>query len=415
MAAIVIFVIIDIIVVAVVLSLLFKFLDIRVLDKFRESINKNPKLKAGLEKAVVFIKDIDIKNKISNIKLPKIELPKKSAKEKPSSTINHDVKQDIANYFKKKNERATIGLDTYEHPKFGRIGVNDEPVREDNQNSYIQNNNVVMNQRLVPAESTSYSGSFSVETSHNQDDSVNQSAFRFTPWAGASSFDSDNSQEMLDRNMFDQNKFVDRAYGETLNQDRSREAEQNKSYNNNLIINKEKKEKVKKEKVKKEKSLFGGSKNKIKNKKYKIVQTGFASIFFGRNNNIIIIPYAKDIEGKGRAMDNIVYFDGPIPPHQLGEAIRQTIEVDKDVYPFTDKELIKELQVKEWSEFTQGKRYISVRYDEECGYILNTTTRNPDGSYRLNCPGGIEKIVNKDATLTDLGDTVYHLLEKCRA
>ncbi len=461
--AIVIFVIFDIIVVAIVLGLLFKFLDIRIPDNFKDKINKNPKLKAALDKAIVFVKDLDLKNKISNIKLPKIELPKKPVKTKPLSPSNSDVRQDIANYFKKRNERISVNPDTNHHPRFGRIGVDTEPVKNDNQNDYTQGNNVAsMNQRLVPAESMSYSGSFSMEANQNQDDDIGPFPQRFTPWARSNDSDNDNGQEMLNKKVFEQNRSieqnrpveqsryleqnrsadqsryieqnrpvdqsrymeqnrpVERISDERLGFDRDREVEQAKLFKRNINEDtgygkKEevKKEKVKKEKVKKEKSFFGNNKNQ--NKKYKIVQTGFASIFFGRNNSIVIIPYAKDIEGKGRAMDNIIYIDSPIPPHQLGEAIRQTIEVDSNVHPFTDKELIKELQVKEWSEFTQGKRYISIRYDDECGYILNTTTRNPDGSYRLNCPGGIEKIVNKDATLTDLGDTVYHLVEKCKA
>ncbi|KNY25108.1 hypothetical protein [Pseudobacteroides cellulosolvens] len=432
--AIVIFVIFDIIVVAIVLGLLFKFLDIRIPDKFKDKINKNPKLKATLDKAIVFIKDLDLKNKISNIKLPKIEFPKKTVKTKPLSPSNSDVRQDIANYFRKRNENISVNPDTNHHPRFGRVGVDTEPVKNDNQSDYTQGNNVAaMNQRLVPAESMSYSGSFSMEANQNHDDNIGPVTHRFTPWARSNDSDNDNSQEILNKKMFEQNRSieqnrpadqsryieqnrpVERISDERLGSDRGREVDQPKLFKRNLNedISNYKKEDVKKEKVKKEKTLFGNNKNQ--NKKYKIVQTGFASIFFGRNNSIVIIPYAKDIEGKGRAMDNIIYIDSPIPPHQLGEAIRQTIEVDSDVHPFTDKELIKELQVKEWSEFTQGKRYISIRYDDECGYILNTTTRNPDGSYRLNCPGGIEKIVNKDATLTDLGDTVYHLVEKCKA
>lgn len=418
--AIVVFVIFDIIVVAIVLGLLFKFLDIKIPYKLVETVNKSPKLKAVLDKIMVFIRDLDLKNKISNLKLPKIELPKRKIKTKPISVNSNDIKQDIANYFNKKKDNRSINPDTHDHPRFGRVGNNTEPVRNNDQRDYIPNNSIPsMNQRLVTVESSSYSGNFSMESNQKYDNDSSISTKKFTPWALSNNSDDDSYQELLNKKMPEQDsRRVESPYGDRINHDQTRDEGIKGKLFQRDIKEDDKKEKVtkevtKKEKVKKEKSLFGG--NKTQNKKYKIVQTGYASIFVSRNNNIIIIPYAKDTEGKGRAMDNIIYIDGPILPHQLGEAVRQAVEIDSNVYPFTDKELVKKLEVKEWSEFTQGRRYISVRYDVECGYILNTTTRNPDGSYRLNCPGGIEKIVNMDATLTDLGDTIYHLLEKCKA
>ncbi|MDP4182839.1 MAG: hypothetical protein Q8942_17355 [Bacillota bacterium] len=239
------------------------------------------------------------------------------------------------------------------------------------------------------------------------------------------------NKETLDQERFDQERLdqerlnqelleQERLNQERLNQQRleKQRLEQQHREVDSLDRNRKGRKKtnmdnVSKDNEKQEKSLFGGS--KAQKKKYQIVQTGFSSVFFGKNNNVIIIPYAKDTEGKGRAMDSVICLQVPIKPHQLGEAIRESIEIENDVYPFTDKELLKELGVKEWDEFTLGKRYISIRYDDDCGYILNTTSRNPDGSYRLNCPGGIEKIVNKDSTLTDLGDTIFNLIEKCKA
>ncbi len=151
-----------------------------------------------------------------------------------------------------------------------------------------------------------------------------------------------------------------------------------------------------------------------KKKKYEIVQTGFASVFFSKSDNIVIIPYARDILGKGRAMDRITFLKYPIVPDQLGKAVQGSLNIGDDVCPYTDKELVKELEVKEWEDFTSGRKHISIRYDKGCGYILNTTTRNPDGSYRLNCPGGIEKIVRKNASSEELGDTMLNLVERCK-
>jgi hypothetical protein len=152
-----------------------------------------------------------------------------------------------------------------------------------------------------------------------------------------------------------------------------------------------------------------------KKKKYEIVQTGYASLFFSKSNNVTVIPYAKDIQGKGRAMDGIKYIQYPFMPDELGKALQSSLDIGDEVDPYSDKELMKELEVKEWEDFTLQKKHISVKYDKVCGYILNTTTRNPDGSYRLNCPGGIEKIVRKDASMEELGDTVIKLLDRCRA
>jgi hypothetical protein len=427
--AIVIFVIFDIIVIAIVLGLLFKFLDIKIPNKLVETVNKSPKLKALLGKIMVSIRDLDLRNRISNLKLPQIELPKRRMKTKTANINAKDVKQDIANYFSKRKENRSVSPDTYDHPKFGRVGNRTEPIINNIQSDYVQGSNIAsMNQRLVPAESSSYSGSYLVEPNQEYVNDSSISSKKFTPWSLSNNFDDDIYQEILNKKMPEQDSdIVERTHDENLNTDISREDIKGKFFKRNLkeenknekVIKedskkeKEKKEKEKKEKEKKEKSLFGSNKNQ--NKKYKIVQTGFASIFFSKDNSIIIIPYAKDTEGKGRAMDNIIYIDSHIPLHQLGEAVRQAVDIDSNVHPFTDKELIKKLEIKEWSEFTQGKRYISIRYDDDCGYILNTTTRNSDGSYRLNCPGGVEKIVNKDATLTDLGDTIKHLLEKCKA
>jgi hypothetical protein len=420
--AIVVFVIFDIIVVAIVLGLLFKFLDIKIPNKLVEMVNKSPKLKALLGKITASIRDLDLRNRISNLKLPQIEIPKRRIKTKPVNINTKDVKQDIANYFSKRKESRSISPDTYDHPKFGRVGDNTEPIRNNIQSDYVQSSNIAsMNQILVPAESSSYSGSYLVESNQEYDNDSSIAAKKFMPWSLSNNSDNDSYQEILNKKMLEQDSnIVERTNAENLNTDISREDIKGKFFkinlkkeNKNEKVIKEDSKKEKEKKEKKEKSLFGSNKNQ--NKKYKIVQTGFASIFFSRDNSIIIIPYAKDTEGKGRAMDNIIYIDSPIPHHQLGEAVRQAVDIDSNVHPFTDKELVKKLEIKEWSEFTQGKRYISIRYDDDCGYILNTTTRNSDGSYRLNCPGGIEKIVNKDATLTDLGDTIRHLLEKCKA
>lgn len=152
-----------------------------------------------------------------------------------------------------------------------------------------------------------------------------------------------------------------------------------------------------------------------KKKKYQIVQTGYASLFFSNTNNVTVIPYAKDMQGKGRAMDGIKYIKYPFMPDELGKAVQSSLDIGEEIDPYSDKELMKKLEVKEWEEFTLQKKHISVKYDKVCGYILNTTTRNPDGSYRLNCPGGIEKIVRKDASMEELGDTVIKLLDRCRS
>jgi len=150
-------------------------------------------------------------------------------------------------------------------------------------------------------------------------------------------------------------------------------------------------------------------------KSNKIASTGFASLFFNNSNGLVIIPYAKDMDGKGRAMDGIVMMQYPFEKEELAYALSSTINIDKETNVFTDKELVKKLGTKEWKDFTSGKRYISVRYEEDCGLIFNTTSRNPDGSYRLNCPGGIEKIVNMDASVDELEEVIMNLLEKCKA
>jgi hypothetical protein len=135
------------------------------------------------------------------------------------------------------------------------------------------------------------------------------------------------------------------------------------------------------------------SKNKVKPKKkrYEIVQTGYVSVFFSRTDNVIIVPYGRDISGKGRALDAIMYLKYPISQDELGRAVKNSANLGNDVYAYSDKELLKKMDVKEWSDFTFDKRHISIKLDSGCGYILNATTRNSDGSYGLTVREELKK------------------------
>ncbi|MCX7746748.1 MAG: hypothetical protein N2645_07645 [Clostridia bacterium] len=148
--------------------------------------------------------------------------------------------------------------------------------------------------------------------------------------------------------------------------------------------------------------------------KIELVQTGFISLFFSNANHVIIIPYAKDKNGKGRALNGLIYIPYPFVADQLGEAVFKAFDDSEHAAPCTDKELISKLKVKRWEEFTYGKRYISLRFDDYYGIVINTTTRDPQGAYRLNCPDGMEKVLRMDVDERELGETILNLLLRCK-
>ena len=148
--------------------------------------------------------------------------------------------------------------------------------------------------------------------------------------------------------------------------------------------------------------------------KYDEINGGSVSAFFDKGNNITIIPYVKDKFGVGRATTNSLPLGYPYTPEKLGQALRASMNSCISGIPSTDKELMASLKYNSWNEFSQGKRNISVHFQDGYGIVFNTTIRRYDGSYQFNYTG-FDRIAKSDATNKELGEMLLNLLPRCRS
>lgn len=155
------------------------------------------------------------------------------------------------------------------------------------------------------------------------------------------------------------------------------------------------------------------NKRKYKIEKIETIDGGTIGIFFDRDRNLTVIPYAKDKYGQGRATGELVFLNSPYTEIKLGQAVRRAMLQSIEGKPCKDDELIPKLGSKNWKEFSEGKKNISAYYKKEHGIVFNTTSRRLDGSYQFN-HFGLEKTVSNDVNDKDLGLLILELLKRCR-
>jgi len=148
-------------------------------------------------------------------------------------------------------------------------------------------------------------------------------------------------------------------------------------------------------------------------KKPEPIKCGNISVLFDQDMNVTIIPYAKDKYGRGKAVGGPQFLAQPYKPEALGRIVRYSMKLCEGGVTCTDNELMSRLSFKGWKEFSEGKRNISVHYQEKHGIVFNTTRRRDDGAYQFNY-NGFEKIVNADARDGELGEILMLLLRRCR-
>lgn len=158
---------------------------------------------------------------------------------------------------------------------------------------------------------------------------------------------------------------------------------------------------------------------KIKNGSHSVakaetIQNGNIGVFFDKDENVIIIPYAKDKYGVGRAVASPVLLNKPYNMEKLGLTIRCSMKLCENSEICSDNDLMAVLKFPGWKEFSEGKRNISVHYHEGYGVVFNTTRRRVDGSYQFNF-FGFEHVVQSDIANKQLGEEVLSLLSRCRA
>lgn len=144
------------------------------------------------------------------------------------------------------------------------------------------------------------------------------------------------------------------------------------------------------------------------------INYGNVCVFFDENNNVTVIPYARDKHGVGRAVESPIFLKAPYKPLELGEAVRSSMAMCKGKIIHSDDQLMSKLKCKSWNEFSKGKRNISIYYKEELGIVLNTTKKGSDGSYSFNFRG-YEKVLKNDVSDNELGVVIMNLLERCRS
>ncbi|HOQ36383.1 MAG TPA: hypothetical protein PK033_00930 [Acetivibrio sp.] len=143
------------------------------------------------------------------------------------------------------------------------------------------------------------------------------------------------------------------------------------------------------------------------------IEYGSVSVFFDEENNVTVIPFAKDKHGKGRAVGKPTFLKAPYQPLALGQTVRSSMSLCKKRKIYPDDKLMNTLKCKDWSEFSYKKRNISIYYKDKLGLVLNTTKRTSDGSYSLNFRG-YEKVLSKEAGDIELGLVIMNLLERCK-
>jgi hypothetical protein len=147
--------------------------------------------------------------------------------------------------------------------------------------------------------------------------------------------------------------------------------------------------------------------------KDELIQGGNIGIFFDKDENVTIIPYAKDKYGVGRAVASPVVINKPYNEQGLGKKIRYSMKLCDSSGPCNDNELMAALNFTGWKEFSEGKRNISVHYQKGHGIVFNTTRRRADGSYQFNF-FGFEHVIPNDITDKQMGETLLSLLPRCR-
>ncbi len=142
--------------------------------------------------------------------------------------------------------------------------------------------------------------------------------------------------------------------------------------------------------------------------------SGNASVFFDRGNNVTVISYVKDMFGMGRATGSPVFLEAPYSMEKLGHSVRAAMRKCEGGVPCSDIKLMSHLGFEGWRQFSAGKRSISVKYCKNTGIVLNATRRSEDGTYQMNyaVPG---RVLEGTCTDRELGAAIKKLIEKCTA
>ena len=89
---------------------------------------------------------------------------------------------------------------------------------------------------------------------------------------------------------------------------------------------------------------------------YEEIHCGNVSAFFDNKLNVYIISYVKDLEGIGRATNNIQFLMSPYKEEKLGEIIRTSMNNCKSSFPCNNKEIMHKLGFENWEDFSKGKK-----------------------------------------------------------
>ncbi|MDQ2085946.1 hypothetical protein RBH29_05770 [Herbivorax sp. ANBcel31] len=141
------------------------------------------------------------------------------------------------------------------------------------------------------------------------------------------------------------------------------------------------------------------------------IEYGSVSVFFDRRKNVIVIPYAKDKYGVGRAVEEPQFLFSPYKKDELGNFIRKTLAMCNSENFCSDVKLMKILNSKNWRGFSKGKKSISVYFKKNTGLVFNKTRRWSDGSYDFNSNKS-NKVLSCYADNNEIGQTLISLLDR---
>jgi hypothetical protein len=143
------------------------------------------------------------------------------------------------------------------------------------------------------------------------------------------------------------------------------------------------------------------------------VRTGNICVFFDNDLNATIIPYVKSLDGIGMGTLEIIKLKNGYTMHDLGNQIKDSMEVCDLARPAKHEDLMHELGYRNWAKFTEDKKNISIHYNKSTGLVLSSTFRKEDGSYDFTYPRSA-KVLPSDINEEELGKAVLEHLKKCR-
>jgi hypothetical protein len=148
-------------------------------------------------------------------------------------------------------------------------------------------------------------------------------------------------------------------------------------------------------------------------KEFKKYSEGNISIFFDRDDNVIIIPYVKDMYGRGKPVEKIIKLNYPYNYKEIGEAAASALDICTEKIPGNIKNIIKKQGYNSWVKFSKEMRSISVQYKNKSGFIFYATKNLKNGKFIIRNDQKSKIILNTLVEEREIGLEIIQLKTLC--